>query len=158
MVIADTQNLAAVNTPNRSFVAWERRSNNAAEAPLVNGIYFLSIDKNSEGVSDPDTFLNTAIRIIPSAMYNNRDVERLYLYANNDGSDVSISFTVPANGGNQRNMFTGRIVNNQYVPCDGGNPTQLDSSIFGIFGVYFSNNTKIKFVTTTGGITIAEGH
>lgn len=153
MSIQNFENLAAANTPNRAFVAWERRTGD----PNVDGIYFLNIDKNTQ-INDPENILNTGIKIVPSSTYGNKDIEFLSVYANNDGSDVSISFVVPTGTGNTREMYTGRVVGNQYLACDGGNTRQYDSGIRRLFGVYLSNNSKIKIVETTGGVGSAEGH
>lgn len=153
MNIQAFENLASADTPNRAFVAWEIRSSDHN----VDGIYFLNIDKNTP-INDPENILNTATKIVPSSAYGNKDLELLRVYANNDGSDVSISFVVSTGTGSTREMYTGRVVGNQYSPCDGGNPRQYDSSIRRMVPIYFADNSKIKIVETNGNIGSAEGH
>jgi hypothetical protein len=45
-------------------------------------------------------------------------------------------------------MFTGRVVNNQYVSCDGGNAKQINANFLReFFAFYYNDGTKNKFYT-----------
>lgn len=137
----DIQNLAGARTENKAFIAYEKR----ATGPGVDGVYYLEFDRNSEGIIDPDNIFDSAIKLIDRSVYSN-NLQTIFLYTNDDGTDVSISIiTTPAAG--KSRMYTGRIVNKQYVPCDGGNPNEVDGQFTGLFPFYFHNNNKAKFWT-----------
>jgi hypothetical protein len=84
------------------------------------------------------------VRIIPGADYGNVDLQSISLYSNEDGSDVTVTFVASPVGGQSR-MFTGRVVNYQYVSCAA--PTAIQGQFRRIFGFYFKNNTKLKIWT-----------
>lgn len=139
-VTTDIQNLVGLQTDNKAFLAFEKRSTSGD----TSGIYFLEFDRNSEGTIDPDTIYDTAKKIIDRSIYT-EDINRIQLYATDDGSDITISFITAFVGGN-RKMFTGRIVNGEYVACDLGEPTDIPANnLGGWFAFYFHNKQKLKF-------------
>jgi hypothetical protein len=153
MVVIDIQNLAGCDSRNKAFVAFEKR------AAGQGGVYFFEFDKNNTAIANPDTVFNTATKIIDAAVYQNRNIRNIWLYANADGSDVTTTIlTEPV--ANTMLMFTGRIVNNQYISCDGGNAKQIDSTFLrGLFAFYYNDNTKNKFYTyqNVNGQFVADG-
>lgn len=152
MGIADIQNLAGVTAKNKAFIAFEKR------AAGQNGVYFKEFDL-SQGVADPDTILDSAVNIVPGADYGNIDLQRISLYSNEEGSDVTVTIITNPAGGQSR-MLTGRVVNYQYISC--AQPTNIQGQFRSIFGFYFKNNTKLKIWTgldaQNNAIGGAEGH
>ena len=57
------------------------------------------------------------------ADYNNRDVDRIFLYANKAGTEVTITFITIPDQNNTTFIYTGRIVNSAYTPCSA--PAQI---------------------------------
>jgi hypothetical protein len=152
MVVADIQNLAGTTARNKAFIAFEKR------AAGQNGVYFKEFDL-SQGVADPDTILDTAVRIVPGADYGNLDLQRISLYSNEEGSDVTVTIITGPSAGQSR-MLTGRVVNHQYISC--AQPTTIQGQFRSLFGFYFKNNTKLKIWTGLNSqnqaIGGAEGH
>jgi hypothetical protein len=139
MVVIDVQNLAGCDSSDRAFIAFEKRGQGA------NGIYFNEFDKvNGTANQNPDTIFTGARKIIDGAIYQNRNIRNIWLYSNEDGSDITMTFlTEPI--ANVMLMFTGRIVNGQYISCDGGAATQINARFLNqFFGFYYNDGTKNK--------------
>lgn len=121
MVRNNFRNLQPLKTPLRTIIAFEDFSNDANKS----GIYFLVLDKNMVD-SNSAALLDSAIRIITASDYGNKDIERIYLYSDNDGVDVSLAYVIkPDPGSLDRHVFVGKVKNNQFIACDGGAPSLL---------------------------------
>jgi hypothetical protein len=140
MVVVNIKNLSGCDTTNKAYIAFEKQGGAG-----VNGIYFNEFDKTSTAIQNPDDAFNNATKIIDANDYQNLSIRNIWLYANRDGSDLTITIlTEPV--ANNMLMFTGRIVNNRYISCDGGNAKQINANFLrGFFAFYYNDDTKNKF-------------
>ena len=150
--INDIENTAGYQVDDKAFLAFERRSSQAG----VSGIYFYEFDKkNGTAIQNPDTVFQTAPKVIDSGIYNNADIDRIVLYSNKAGTDVTITLvTRPVNG--ITNVHTGRIVNGAYQPCSA--PAQVQGTLRSFFAFYYDDNTKNKFMLFDTGTVEGEAH
>ena len=155
MVVEDIQKLAGCDTTKKVYIAFEKLG-----GADVRGIYFYQFDKAVSAIQNPNDAFNNARRIIDGTAYQNINIFRIWLYANPDGSDVTITI-LTEHVANAMLMLTGRIVNNQYIPCDGGNAKQINANFLReFFAFYYDDNTKNKFYTyqdANSGKFVADG-
>ena len=154
MEITDAQAMTGIQVDDKAFLAFERKSNQ----PGITGIYFLEFDRrNGTVIADPDAALVAAPKVIDAvADYNNRDVDRIFLYANKAGTEVTITFITIPDQNNTTFIYTGRIVNSAYTPCSA--PAQIQANWKNTFGFYYDDNTKNKFMLFDNGRILAEAH
>ena len=135
--INDIENTAGYQVDDKAFLAFERRSSQAG----VSGIYFYEFDKkNGTAIQNPDTVFQTAPKVIDSGIYNNADIDRIVLYSNKAGTDVTITLvTRPVNG----------ITNA---------PAQVQGTLRSFFAFYYDDNTKNKFMLFDTGTVEGEAH
>jgi hypothetical protein len=139
MVLTDVQNMAGVTVEDKAFIAFERRSTN----PQVSGVYFKEFDRKTGTAAQNFNVIATAPMVINSTVYNNANLERIFLYTNKAGTDITITLVTTPVGGITF-VHTGRIVGgNQYQPCSA--PAQVQGSLSGFFGFYYDDDTKNKF-------------
>jgi len=153
MVTADIQNLAAISKDTKAYVFFEKRS----ESGPTNGVYYIELNRNDSSNINPDTIFDTATKIIDKDIYENRNLEAIYLYANDDGSDLTVTIIAKVNPGVQRKMYTGRVVNGEYTPCDNNVPTLFNGTLRRFSGIYFNDNNKLKFYTYFDGNNVFGG-
>lgn len=164
MVVNNIFKIAARDAQDRAFIAFERRQvPNSSKPP---GVYFLSFDKNGTAI-DPaagDALIDNAPQIIAAGLYDNRQLNNMWLYSNATGSEITITIATVAVI-NKIKMLTGRIVNNAFVNCDpAGVSREIDTQrIEGLFGFYYNDGTKNKIMVYTNSVNAEatgemEGH
>jgi hypothetical protein len=146
MALTDVQNMAGIAIEDKAFIAFERRSTNPQ---VPSGVYFKEFDRIN-GTAAQNLNVINAQMVIASTVYNNLDLDRIVLYANKAGTDITITFiTIPDPNGTTF-VHTGRIIGgNQYQPCSA--PAQVQGTLKGFFGFYYDNNTKNKFYLFESG-------
>jgi hypothetical protein len=150
--IDDAQVMAGLEVDDKAFLAFERRSNTAG----VSGVYFYEFDKkNGTAEQNPEAVIAKAQKVIDSSLYKNRDLDRIFIYSNKDGTDVTITLVTKASG-NLSYVYTGRIKNGKYTACS--DPAEVRGRFVGFFGFYYDNNTKNKFILFDNGEISAESH
>ncbi len=140
MALTDVQNMTGITVEDKAFIAFERRSTN----PQASGVFFKEFDRKNGTAAQNLNVISTAPRVIDSTVYNNLDLERIFLYANKAGTDITITFITTPDASGTTFVHTGRIIGgNQYQPCSA--PAQVQGTLSGFFGFYYDNNTKNKF-------------
>jgi hypothetical protein len=149
---ADIQNMTGFQVEDKAFLAFERRSSQQG----VSGVYFWEFDKkNGSAIQNPDTVITTAPKVIDSSVYNNANIDRILLYSNKPGTDVTITLVTRPVGGITF-VHTGRIVGGGYVPCSA--PAQVQGNLKSFFSLYYGDNTKNKFMLFDNGTILPEAH
>lgn len=146
--------LRGIKQGNKAYAFFEKRNSTDDS----DGVYLMEFDLTSNSIPDPITAFDTAIRIIEKSVYTN-DVDRFYLYANNDGSEVTLVTIIEKVDGIVK-MYTGRVSNGSYTACD-NTATDINGDLEGLFGFYFNNNQKIKLYSYNDGnhsLPGGEGH
>jgi hypothetical protein len=150
MVLTDVQNMAGITVEDKAFIAFERRST----SPQVSGVYFNEFDRITGTAAQNFNVIATAPKVIDGTVYNNANLDRIFLYANKAGTDITITLITTPDASGTSFVHTGRIIGgNQYQPCSA--PAQVQGTLSGFFGFYYDNNTKNKFYLfqTAGGTT-----
>jgi hypothetical protein len=151
MAITDIQKMAGHEVEDKAFLAFERSSNTAG----VSGIYFQEFLKNGSAAQNPQTIIANAQKVIDKAVYAPADIDKIFIYSNKAGTDVTITLvTLPRNG--ISDVHTGRIVNGVYVPCS--TPAHVRGTFRSFFGFYYDDNTKNKFLLFDSGEILPEAH
>lgn len=153
--LTDIEAMTGHEVDDKAFLAFERKSN----TPGVSGIYYEEFDKkNGTAIQEPQLtqVITNAQKVIDAAVYNNADIDRIYIYSNKAGTDVTITLITRPDRNGISNVHTGRIVNGGYVPCSA--PAQVRGKYRNIFGFYYDNNTKNKFILFDNGEILPEAH
>lgn len=153
MSLTDIETMNGFQVEDKAFLAFERKSSQQG----VSGIYFLEFDKkNGSAIQNPGAAINAASKVIDSSIYNNMDIDRIFLYTNKAGTDVTISLVTRPNPNGITFVHTGRIVNGSYVPCSA--PAQVQGTLKYFFAFYYDDDTKNKFMLFDNGTISGEGH
>src|SRR4051812_33629230 len=111
MVVNNIFKIAARDAQDKALIAFERRSD-PNNPNVAAGVYFLSFDKTGTVIEGPDgdAIISAAPKIIDANLYDNRQLNNIWLYSNAIGSEVTITIATVAVA-NKIKMLTGRIVN-----------------------------------------------
>jgi hypothetical protein len=153
MVLEDVQTMSGLQVENKAFLAFERRSGQQG----IKGIYILEFDRqNSSAIEEPDAALEAAPKVIDAVDdYDDRDIDRIYLYANKAGTELTVTL-ISRPVGNSVFVYTGRVVNGVYTACS--DPAEMEGNWKSSFGFYYDDNTKNKFILFDTGRILAEAH
>lgn len=148
----DIQKMASHEVEDKAFLAFERRSNTAG----VSGIYYHEFLKSGTAAQNPDNIIKNARKVIDKSVYAPADIDRIFVYSNKAGTDVTITLvTLPKSDGFS-DVHTGRIVSGAYVPCS--SPAHVRGTFRSFFGFYYDDDTKNKFLLFDSGEILPEAH
>jgi hypothetical protein len=150
--IDDAQVMAGLEVDGKAFLAFERRPK-AGDG----GVYWYEFDKKGTAEQNPKTVIAKAQKVIDSSLYKNRDLDRIFIYSNKDGTDVTITLVTKASG-NFSYLYTGRIKNGKYTSCTDPAEADVRGRFVGFFGFYYDDNTKNKFILFDNGEIVLESH
>jgi hypothetical protein len=153
MVLQDVQTMSGLQVENKAFLAFERRSGQQG----IKGIYILEFDRqNGSAIEEPDAALEAAPKVIDAVKhYDDRDIDRIYLYANKAGTELTVTL-ISRPVGNSVFVYTGRVVNGVYTACS--DPAEVQGNWKSSFGFYYDDKTKNKFILFDTGRILAEAH
>jgi hypothetical protein len=151
--IDDAQVMAGLEVGDKAFLAFERRPK-AGDS----GVYWYEFDKkNGTAEQNPEAVIAKAQKLIDSSLYKNRDLDRIFIYSNKDGTDVTITLVTKASG-NFSYVYTGRIKNGKYTSCTDPAEDEVRGRFVGFFGFYYDDNTKNKFILFDNGEIRPQSH
>jgi hypothetical protein len=151
--IDDAQVMAGLEVGDKAFLAFERRPK-AGES----GVYWYEFDKKTgTAEQNPEAFFAKARKVIDSSLYKNRDLDRIFIYSNKDGTDVTITLVTKATG-KFSYVYTGRIKNYKYTSCTDPDEDEVRGRFVGFFGFYYDDNTRNKFLLFDDGGIVLRSH